>query len=129
MQLTKAAWDYFNGGLYTEAISKTQECIALFKDQALREQQKLTASSIAAPPVGLVSDEKTKTEILTRGILNDVAACYYVMGQTLEKLERIDEAKEAYQHVQEFPDARVLGQDGYFWSPAQTASDRLTELP
>ena len=79
--------------------------------------------------MGIVNDEKMKAEIVVRGVLNDVATCYLIIGQAMEKLNLISEAKEVYQHVlTTFLDTRVLGQEGYIWSPARAASDRLKAL-
>ena len=37
--------------------------------------------------------------------------------------------KEAYMSVQQLPDARTWDLAGFFWSPAQEASNRLARLP
>jgi hypothetical protein len=142
-QLTTDAWDAFNKKNYTEAIAKSEECTDTFGAQALREQREFTASGKPAPPVGAVSEDK-KNEIFSRGVLNDVATCYFIKGQSLEKLNRITEAKEAYRNALKFPDARTFDPSGctwdpsarrwdppgcgFFWSPAVAASDRLSKL-
>jgi hypothetical protein len=126
--LTTCAWNLLNEGRYEETIIVAKECIDTFEGQALREQQEFTASGSPTPPIGAVSEEE-KNKILPRGALNDVATCYFIKGQALEKSNRISEAKEAYRGAQQFPDARTWDPAGFFWSPAQAASDRLARLP
>jgi len=129
VRLTKAAWDKFNSGRYTEAITIAGECIDTFEGQALQEQREFTASGSPTPPVGPVSNDEYN-EITSRGVLNDVATCYFIKGRALEELNRISEAKEAYMGAQQFPDARTWDPAiPGFWSPAQTASSRLATLP
>lgn len=126
-QLTTAAWNAFNKQDFVEAIAKAQECIDGFKPQALREQKEYAAGGSTPPPVGAVSEDE-KRKIFSRGGLNDVATCYFIKGKALENLSRIGEAKEAYKSAQQFPDARTWDAAGFFWSPAQGASDRLAFL-
>ena len=125
-QLTSDAWDALNKLDYATAIQKTEECIDSFELQAIRDQEALKDSPM--PPVGAVGDED-KAVIQARGVLNDVATCYFIKGQALEKLDRISEAKEAYQGAQQFPYGRTWDPLGWFWSPADAAADRLAKLP
>ena len=124
-QLTSDAWAVLNRLDYAVAIQKTEECIDSFELQAIRDQEALKDSPM--PPVGAVSDED-KAVIQARGVLNDVATCYFIKGQALEKLGRVNQAKEAYQSAKQFPHARTWDPLGFFWSPAQAASDRLAKL-
>lgn len=126
-QLTTSAWNASKKRDYVEAIAKAQQCIDGFQAQALREQQEYAASGGALPPVGAVSEDE-KRKIFSRGGLNDVATCYFIKGEALENLSRVSEAKDAYKAAQQFPAARTWDAAGFFWSPAQGASDRLAAL-
>lgn len=127
--LTTCAWEFFNKMMYEEAIAVAKECIDTFEAQALREQQEFTASGSTTPPVGTTS-ESEKNEIMSRGVLNDVATCYFVKGRALENLDRISEAKVTYIGAQQFPDARTWDENmPGFWSTAQAASERFARLP
>lgn len=126
-QLTTDAWNHFNGGRYDEAIQKAQECINLFEGQAIREQQEFTSNKIPRPKLGSVSKDQ-QTQIFSHGSLNDVATCYFIKGQALERLYRINDAKEAYRHAQDFPHACTYDKSNGFWSPSDAASDRLAQL-
>jgi tetratricopeptide (TPR) repeat protein len=127
-QLTSAAWNAFNKGDYVSAIAEAQECIDAYEGEALKEQEELSARCASLPPRGTVTDEE-KRSIFSYGVLNDVATCYFIMGQALENLDRIEEAKEAYSGAQKFPYARTWdGNRQIFWSPADAASGRLEQL-
>ena len=121
--LTAAAWDALDNGQYETAIENAQRCIDLFEDEAIRQQDALTEP----PPLGPVSSAQ-KQEISSNWALNDVGTCYFIMGQALEKLGRIEDAKSAYRGAQRFPYARTWDPKGWFWSPAEGASKRLAEL-
>ncbi len=126
-QLTVKAWKALDKGNYSKVIEKTDGCINQFGTQAEREQKSLTQDGTPQPRnSGFTEDEKRLT--LSRGVLNDVATCYFIKGQALEKLDRVNDAKEAYKKAQDFPHARTWDPNGWFWSPAEASSDRLTKL-
>lgn len=128
VRLTTAAWNAFNKGEYREAIKKVEECIDNFEPSALREQRELERSNTQLPPIGMVSDDAKKM-IFKRGLLNDVATCWFIKGRSLEKLGRKQEAIQAYRRAEVYTYARTYdpGWNG-FWSPSQGAIDRRTFL-
>ncbi len=134
-QLITCAWGFWDDARYMEAIAVADECIDAFEGQALRDQHALSLDGQPAPITGQPRSKAEMNEILKRGVLNDVAACHFVKGQALERLGQLDDAKEEYGNVLHYPHARVWdpGGDstglGYFWSPAQAASDRLATIP
>lgn len=121
--LTVAAWK----ALETQpeaAIEYCQKCIDLFEDEAIKQQEAFTEP----PPFGKVNEEQKKA-IFSNWALNDVATCYFIMGQALAKLGRIDDAKEAYRGAQKFPYARTWDPSWEgFWSPAEGASKELSKM-
>ena len=121
--LTQAAWDALEKAP-NAAVENARQCIDLFEATATEQQAKLTT----APPDGAVSVEQKKA-IVANWALNDVATSYWILGQALEKLDRVDEAKEAYQGAERFPYGRTWDPKGWFWQPAKAASDRLEKLP
>ena len=127
-QLTVAAWDCLNRGNYPCAVDKSKESVVTFELQAIQIQDKLKAGNIPLPPTGIVSADD-KRLILSRGVLNDVATCYLILGQAHEKQGNIPEAKSAYKAVQQFPHARAWDPKGFFWSPSEVAYAYLTRLP
>ncbi len=134
-ELITCAWGFWNDAKYVEAIGVAEQCIDEFEGQALRDQRTLSVGEQPAPITGKPGSAAEKDTILAQGVLNDVAACHFVMGQALERLGRVDDARAAYRDVLQFPFARVwdAGGDpgglGFFWSPAQAATDRLAAMP
>ena len=125
-RLTKEAWDAFNKEKWSAAVSKAEECIAEFRGQADREQEKLQKNGTENPPTGAVPEGERKT-ILSRGLLNDVATCFFIKGRALEKLGRKEEARQAFQTAAKYTYARCWDPSGWFWSPAEAAADRLSQ--
>ena len=120
--LTTAAWNALEKQPAV-AMENAQKCIDLFETTATEQQAKLTS----APPDGAVSDDQKKA-IYANWALNDVGTSYWIKGQALEKLGRVNDAKEAYKGAQKFPYARTWDPKGWFWQPAKAASERLMKL-
>ena len=116
--LTACAWAELEGNP-DAAIECAQQCIDMFEDEAVKQQDELAE----APPLGQVSEEQ-KEAIFSNWALNDVGTCYFIVGQALAKLGRVDDAKVAYQGAERFPYARTWAPSGKgsFWSPAEAAT-------
>lgn len=127
VQLTNDAWDAFNKSDYDRAIAKASECIEEFRGAADKEQAKLEQQKAPSPPTGKVSASQ-KQKLFSRGLLNDVATCFYIKGRSAEYLRRNDQAKEAYKAASKYTYARTWDQNGWFWSPSEKASERLKQL-
>jgi hypothetical protein len=135
VRLTSAAWDALKKHQYQEAIQSADRCIRKFKSQADEDQQALSKAGAPKPPTGAVTREK-KAEIFKHGLLNDVATCFYIKARALENLYRADkdknasfkqQAQEAYRTTQNYTYARTWDPKGWFWSPAEDATDRLQD--
>lgn len=128
VRLTTAAWSAFNKKDYRTAIEKAAKCINEFQGAANREQAELKGQGAPYPPVGRASPEE-QTVIFARGLLNDVATCFYIQGRSAEYLGLLEDAKRAYQQASTYTYARTWDPDGgFFWSPAQASTDRLSML-
>ena len=125
--LTARAWEAFGKADYESAIRYADKCIEGFGPSADREQAKLETGPASLPPTGKVSDEERQA-ILARGVLNDVATCLYIRGRAAEALGQRQQARAAYQKAARYTYARTWDPKGWFWSPAEAASDRLQEL-
>lgn len=119
-----AAWDNFEKNQLLEAINYAQECIDRWESEAIKQQSTLTE----APPNGEVSEEE-KEAIFANWALNDVGTAYFIKAWSLEKLGESSEAKEAYEAAITFPNARCWNREGFFWAPAEEASNRLAKMP
>ncbi len=128
VKLTNAAWTALDNKQYDKAIQIAEDCIDEFEPTALRMQKELERNNTPSPSVGKVSrDEREK--IFNRGLLNDVATCWFIKGRSLEKLGKTQEAIRAYCKTVSYTYARTYDPswDG-FWSPSQAASDRISYL-
>jgi tetratricopeptide (TPR) repeat protein len=127
VRLTNAAWQAFNNGTFEEAIAAADRCISEFRDAADEQQAELTRSKTPLPPVGEVTDVEKKA-IDKRGLLNDVATCYWIQARAAQNLKRTDEARAAYQAAMNYTHARCWDPAGTFWSPADDARRRRAGL-
>jgi hypothetical protein len=134
--MTKSAWDAFNKSDYMAAIKGAEECIYEFEGTAKRQQSELAKNKEAMPPTGRVSPGD-RSQILERGVLNDVATCLWIKGRSAEYLYRKskgrdsayrDQAVATYQATCGLTYARTWDTKGFFWSPAEAASDGLARL-
>ncbi|HEY5174396.1 MAG TPA: hypothetical protein VII95_02395 [Terriglobales bacterium] len=121
------AWGDFLKSDFATAISNADRCIQKFKAEADREEEALQKKHVPPPPTGKVTDDQ-KNEIYAQGVLNDVAACYWIKGMSAQKLRRNDEARDAFKAASAYTHGRTWDPKGWFWSPAQDASVRLREL-
>ena len=121
-----AAWEALTDGKYETAITNANQWINGFHGQATQLQEKLQKEK-ADFPTGAVSDE-VKTKILENGVLNNVAACYFIKGEASDKLGRTEDARKAYTEAKKLTFARVWDPQGWFWSPADAAGDKLSAL-
>ncbi|MDA1314235.1 MAG: hypothetical protein O2968_12925 [Acidobacteria bacterium] len=127
-ELTSDAWNAFNAKDYKRAIEIADEVLGNFTLQAERDQRELETSGAPNPSTGKPRSGEEKQRTLERGLLNDVATCYFIKGQANDKLKKIDEAKKAYTSAAALTYARTWDPAGWFWSPSQAAKDRLTLL-
>ena len=121
-----AAWEALTSGKYEAAITNANVWIDGFHGQATQLQEKLQKEK-ADLPTGAVSVD-VKEKILENGVLNNVAACYFIKGDAAEKLGRIEDARKAYTEAKKLTCARVWDPQGWFWSPAEAAGDKLNAL-
>ncbi len=127
VELTNAAWDAFKQHKYEAAIVAADRCIQRFKGEADKAQAELEKNHATPLPTGKVNKEQKKA-IFDQGLLNDVATCYWIKGRSAQLLKRNDEAREAYNATIRYSYARTWDPKGWFWSPAEDASDRVQDL-
>lgn len=131
-KLTTAAWNCFKATDYTCAITNAQACIEDWREAAKDLQTKLEKAGKEVP-TGKVSNE-VKEAIFANGPLNDVATCYFIIGEANRpfvrtNVEKLKAAKAAYEEARKLTFGRCWDPNGWFWSPAETASQRLRALP
>ena len=128
-------WGVFAEGRWKDAIQWAQMCIDEFEPMAWNQQKDLTNEKVPEPKLEGLSEQE-KESIFHQGLINDVAACHYIIGRASEKLtskklasERppyIAAARAAYERTARFTHAAVWDRNGeFFWSPAKDARARL----
>lgn len=128
VQLTTAAWQALNDRDYEKAVLKARACIGEFQSAADKTQQKLESQGAPSPRTGKPLTEEEKQVILARGLLNDVATSFYIVGRAKENLGHLEDAKQAYRQAGRYSYARTWDPKGWFWSPAESAGVRLEEI-
>jgi hypothetical protein len=121
-----AAWEALASNKFEVAITNANLWINGFHGQATQLQEKLQKEK-ADYPTGAVSDD-VKKKILENGVLNNVAACYFIKGEAAIALGRNEEARKAYAEAKKLTFARIWDPQGWFWSPADAAGDKLSTL-
>ena len=128
-ELTVGAFKALEAKKYELAVSKAEEVIGEFAGIASDRQKKLENEKAQEPPIGKLTDEQ-KAALFQEGLLNDVAACYFIKGRALEHLRRNTEARTNYEAAAKLTYARTYSPDeDIFWSPADGAKGRLNTLP
>lgn len=102
---------------YDAAVGYANKCIEAFGSQAESQQAALKS---------MPSDKDT---IFKQWALNDVGVAYLVKGQALEAQGKKKEATDAYKTlVDKLSFAQCWDPQGWFWTPADQAKERLANL-
>ena len=122
---------------YDTAILSANKVVDLYGGTANREQELLKNQNEPSPPMGSVAPWKFG-RVASRGILNNVASCYWILGQSYETKGKSCEAKNAYAAASRLTYARTWDPQwwpirgwspfGWFWSPAEVAQDRVGKM-
>lgn len=128
----KTAWANLTKSDYAHAIEAADECIDQFSVRAFRDQSNLQASGEKVPPTGAVDSPADRKKIFERWAVNDIATAYFVKAQAAEKVYRKQGvakykqmALDAYRAASKLTYGRCWDPQGWFWSPAEAATDRL----
>ncbi len=120
---TSLAWAEFNAGRNAKAMELADKCVREFYDSALDMQKDLAKRGVRLP-TGAV-DAATKKRIFDNGLLNDVSTCLFIKGKAAEATGDKKAAVGAYDQALKLSYGRCWDPKGWFWSPAEGASDRL----
>lgn len=126
-KLVKSAWDSYNARDFDAAISYARECVDRFKADADRDQAVLLQKKVQIPKKGQVSKAEME-RIMKRGLLNDVATAFFIIGQSSKNLSKLDSARQAFEHCADYTYARTWDPNGWFWNPSQACKDGLRLL-
>ena len=123
-QLAADAWRAYNRGDFTGAVGVAERCTSTFRKQADDMESKL--HTLGEEPLPVTPAEKSS--VLARGPLNDVATCYFILGQAAVRLQQRERATQGFEAAAQYSHAFSYNQDGSFWSPAQAAIEELARL-
>ena len=126
-QLTREAWRLLDAKDYEATITIAEECVTLFHEDALQEQKSLEQKG-AFVPKGQVSKEE-KEKIFKRGLLNDVATCWFILGKAHAGKGNKEKAEKAFNKALLFSYARCYDpSNSSFWVPGDGARVELKNL-
>jgi hypothetical protein len=110
-----------------EGIQYTNECIRRFQSGADKAQTQLEQQGEPIPPIGRVSNEEAQS-IHARGALNDTASCLFIQGELYRLTGQNSTAINAYKQATKYSYARTWDEQGWFWAPANKATEQLQTL-
>lgn len=117
-------WTAYNEKQWATAIAKAADYINENGDQAAKMQDKLLKKKEPVPEPEEIP-EADRARFFARGILNDVATCYFYQGEAYVNLKQMDKAKKAYEEAAKLTYALTWDTNGWFWSPSGKAKERL----
>lgn len=127
-QLTREAWRSLDAKDYEATIKTAEECVTLFHEEALQEQKLLEEKGVPVPPKGKVTKTEKK-EIFRRGLLNDVATCWFILGKAHAGKGDKEKARKAFKKALLFPYGRCFDpSNNSFWAPSDGAKVELRKL-
>ncbi len=123
------SWDAFNGRKYEEAIKLAGTSVEQFSRQAARDQQRIQSGSARPLPPGPADpSSSTAKATFANGVLNETAACMFVLASSHERTAQCKEALEAYKVLSKLTHARAWDPRGWFWAPSDAALDSIERL-
>ena len=116
MTLTTKAWGALNKMDHQGVELYTKKCLELYEAEAKKQQAELKNFAPAE-------------DVSKYWALNDVATCYFILGQSLLAQGKALEAQGAFKTViEQFPFAQAWDPQGWFWHVADAASDKLSTI-
>jgi tetratricopeptide (TPR) repeat protein len=114
--LTTKAWGVLETNDHKGVELYTKKCIELYEAEAVKQQASL-------------SDFAPKDKAFDYWALNDVATCYFILGESLMAQKRYKDAKAAFDRVvNDFSFAQCWDPKGWFWKVAVAARGRLNKI-
>lgn len=114
--LTTKAWQALDAQDHTGVELYAKKCIELYEHDAQAQQASLT-------------DFAPKDKAFDQWALNDVATCYFILGESLMAQRRFPEAKATFERVvSDFSFAQCWDPKGWFWKIAVGARGRINKI-
>jgi hypothetical protein len=114
--ITVKAWGALGAENHDEAIAYADKCIELHGAAALKMQATLKAYA-------------SDSEASEHWALNDVGTCYFIKAKALTASGKEKDAKKAYTYLAEkLKFSQCWDPQGWYWFPAEAATEALDEL-
>ena len=114
--LTFHAWLELTNQNYDETIALTKKCVDIYSNDALIQQSRL-------------DDFLSKKEAHNAWALNNVATCFYIMGQSFFQKGQYQEAYNTFKKIRDnFSFSQCYDPSQGFWKPAKTAQIKMQEM-
>lgn len=114
--LTNKAWEGLGKKDYRQVETYAQKCISLYEEDARSQQNSL--KDFAKDPF-----------IPFYWSLNNVGACYFILGEACLAQGRYDDAKKMYQTViDNYSYSRCWDPRGWFWKVSSSATEKLKKI-
>jgi hypothetical protein len=127
--LLSSAWDSYNSRKYDDAIRAASSCVIQFGRQAQRDQARIEAGKSPPEPEGATAPNTPEAKrTFANGVLNDGAACMFILAKSQEQIQQCPDAKKVYQDLAKLTHARVWDPHGWFWKPSDAAEDAFAAL-
>jgi tetratricopeptide (TPR) repeat protein len=116
LALTVKGWEALNKKDEQALLAYTSRCIELYQEEARDQQAKLT--DFASP------DLRGSYEAL-----NNVAACYFMLGEFYKQKKDWDKARENYKKVvDKFYFSQYWDPRGWWWQPGKISKDEIEKI-
>jgi beta-glucuronidase len=110
------AWEVHARNDIEQTFKITQQCINLYEEEAKRQQ-----ASLNALPKG--------ADISNYQILNDVATCYFIQGESYLRQEKFTQAVEVFNIIiQQYSFAQAWDPRGWYWQVAKASQDSIDKV-
>jgi len=125
-EMTTQAWRHLNDGRWNEAIVQAQATIDEWSGWADKLQNKKQQDvGMLMTYNGTPQDRKA---IFNYWALNDVAACYFILGKAWDAKQEYTKAAQALkQIVDKYSLAQIWDPQGWFWSPVDAVRDDFVQ--
>jgi len=114
--LTVSAWEHLAKKDYDGVFAYARKCLELYEEEARGISKKMDRFA----RYGHEDDY---------AVVNDVATCHYIMGETYMKEKKYDDATREFNIVvNEYPYAQCWDPKGWFWKVAEVSGKNIKKI-
>lgn len=125
-EMTSRAWAHFNAGRLAEAVRQAEATVSEWGGWAAKLQRRKEQEAGRLLP--FTGEPGEKQAIFAYWALNDVAACWYIIGRAKDQQHHYAEAGTAFREIMEnYSLAQVWDPQGWFWSPAEAVNQEFVQ--